>query len=110
MLKNREDKKLKIDTVKAYFDTHFVEKGWTCKKGEFKAVKVESLTGEVSNFNALSNDFMKTSIIMVRGKKRIGYELALKLVLWGQGARAGTEATFEIEELCDDGSDPNCGI
>jgi len=33
--------------VKTYFDTYFVEQEWTCKKGEFKAVKVESLTGEV---------------------------------------------------------------
>jgi len=34
---NREDKIIKIDIVKKYFDTHFVEKGWTCKKGEYKA-------------------------------------------------------------------------
>jgi len=47
---------------------------------------------------------------MVRGKKRIGYELAVKLVVWGQGSKAGSEATFEIEELCDDGGDPNCRL
>jgi hypothetical protein len=43
----REDKKLKIDVVKQTFTEHFVEKEWTCKKGEFKAIEVETLTGEV---------------------------------------------------------------
>jgi hypothetical protein len=44
----REDRKLKIDAVKASFQKMLVEAEWTCKKGEFKAKEVENLTGEVS--------------------------------------------------------------
>jgi len=43
-----------------------------------------------------------------RGKKRIGYELEVKLKLKGVpgGRWDGIECSIDIEELCDDGSDP----
>ena len=45
---------------------------------------------------------------MSRGKKRMGYELELKLKLKGlPGSKwEGLECAIELEELCDDGSDP----
>lgn len=43
----REDRKLKIDAVKASFQKMLVEDEWACMKGGFKATEVESLTGEV---------------------------------------------------------------
>lgn len=42
---------------------------------------------------------------MVRGKKRIGYELELKVSFTGVGGKSGNEFAFEVKELCDDGSD-----
>lgn len=45
---------------------------------------------------------------MVRGKKRIGYELEVKVTLTGvKGSRwEGIECSYEITDFCDDGSDP----
>jgi hypothetical protein len=45
---------------------------------------------------------------MSRGKKRMGYELELKVKLKGLlGTRwEGLECSVELEELCDDGSAP----
>lgn len=43
---------------------------------------------------------------MVRGKKRIGYELKLKLKFEGIKKMKGVEAEFKFKEICDDGSDP----
>ena len=43
---------------------------------------------------------------MSRGKKRIGYELEIKINFEGSGKLKGTELSIEILELCDDGSDP----
>lgn len=42
---------------------------------------------------------------MVRGKKRIGYELDLKIKFEGQERWDGLKCAIEIKELCDDGSD-----
>lgn len=43
---------------------------------------------------------------MSRGKKRMGYELEIKLKFKGQGKWEGIECAIEFKELCDDGSDP----
>lgn len=43
---------------------------------------------------------------MSRGKRRIGYELDLKLKFQGQDKHEGLECTIQISELCDDGSEP----
>ena len=45
---------------------------------------------------------------MSRGKKRMGYELELKLKLKGlPGSKwDGLECAIELEELCDDGGAP----
>ena len=45
---------------------------------------------------------------MVRGKRRIGYELELKIKFVGQGAYEGNECAIKLKEFCDDGSDPEC--
>ncbi len=42
---------------------------------------------------------------MVRGKKRLGYELDVKIKFDGQKKWAGLYCAIEIKELCDDGSD-----
>jgi len=47
---------------------------------------------------------------MSRGKKRIGYELELKISLKGLGKWKGLECAVELTELCDDGSDPESKI
>ena len=41
-----------------------------------------------------------------RGKKRMGYELEMKLKFKGQGRWEGLECAIEFTELCDDGDDP----
>lgn len=46
-LDDREDKKLKIDVVKQYFQTFLVDNEWLCKKGELRASELENLSGEV---------------------------------------------------------------
>ena len=43
---------------------------------------------------------------MSRGKKRMGYELELKVKFQGRGRWEGLEAAIELTELCDDGSEP----
>jgi len=43
---------------------------------------------------------------MSRGKKRMGYELELKLKFKGQEKWEGLECAIELSELCDDGGDP----
>lgn len=47
---------------------------------------------------------------MVRGKRRIGYELELKIKFVGQGVYEGSECALKMKEFCDDGSDPECRI
>ena len=47
---------------------------------------------------------------MVRGKRRIGYELELKVKFEGIGQYEGTECALKMKEFCDDGSDPECKI
>ena len=42
---------------------------------------------------------------MVRGKKRIGYELEFKLTLKGKGRWDGLEVAYQFNEFCDDGSE-----
>ncbi len=49
---------------------------------------------------------LQASVVMSRGKKRMGYELELKVKLAGRGRWEGLEASVELTELCDDGSDP----
>lgn len=43
---------------------------------------------------------------MSRGKKRMGYELEMKIKLKGKGRWEGLECAVEFTELCDDGDDP----
>ena len=93
----REDKKLNMDFVKEYFSKELVGSRWSCKKGELVATGIDSLTGE-------------GSVIMVRGKKRIGYELELKVKFEGTGRFEGSECAMKLKELCDDGSDPECRL
>ena len=47
---------------------------------------------------------------MIRGKKRIGYELEIKIKFVGQAFFEGCEVGLEMCEFCDDGSDPECRI
>lgn len=42
---------------------------------------------------------------MVRGKKRIGYELEFKLTLEGRGRWEGLQIAYDFKEFCDDGSE-----
>ncbi len=44
---------------------------------------------------------------MVRGKKRIGYELEMKVRFKGGEKFNGIEASIELSDFCDDGSDPD---
>ena len=50
----------------------------------------------------------EANIVTSRGKKRMGYELELKLKLKGlPGTRwEGLECAYDFEELCDDGDAP----
>ena len=57
------------------------------------ATAVETCTGEAN-------------VIVSRGKKRLGYELELKIKFAGQNMYEGAECAVKLEELCDDGSDP----
>ena len=43
---------------------------------------------------------------MSRGKKRIGYDLEIKVKFSGQGPKAGYECAMKLAEFCDDGSQP----
>jgi hypothetical protein len=43
-------------------------------------------------------------VVLVRGKKRIGYELEFKLTLKGKGRWEGLEVAYQFNEFCDDGS------
>ena len=43
---------------------------------------------------------------MSRGKKRMGYELEMKIKFKGKGRWEGLECAVEFTELCDDGDDP----
>ena len=43
---------------------------------------------------------------MSRGKKRIGYELELKVKFAGLDRWKGLDCAIELTDLCDDGSDP----
>lgn len=44
---------------------------------------------------------------MSRGKKRIGYELEMKVKMAAESGKwEGIECSIEMTELCDDGSDP----
>lgn len=45
-----------------------------------------------------------------RGKRRIGYELAVKLKLEGLKNYDGYSYAVSLEELCDDGSDPEANL
>ena len=65
-----EDKKLKMETLKQYFATYLVDSEWTCFKDQLVATEIETCTGEAS-------------IICSRGKKRMGYELELKVKFTG---------------------------
>lgn len=47
---------------------------------------------------------------MSRGKKRMGYELDIKIKFKGQEKYEGVECDIELKELCDDGSDPEYRI
>ncbi len=46
---------------------------------------------------------------MVRGKKRIGYELEFKISLEGVtgGKWDGLKCSFDFSDFCDDGSEPD---
>lgn len=43
---------------------------------------------------------------MVRGKKRIGYEIKIKLRFEGVNKMKGVEVEFKFKDICDDGSEP----
>ena len=48
----------------------------------------------------------QANIVVSRGKRRIGYELEMKLKFLGQEKHEGLECAIQINELCDDGSEP----
>ena len=84
-----------MDQVKKYLVEQQVE--ISDETGEAKAVlkDISTISGEAS-------------IAVIRGEPRMGYELNFKAVMHGV---AGTyledlEFTVEVEEFCDDGSDP----
>ncbi|CDW91631.1 uncharacterized protein loc101207721 [Stylonychia lemnae] len=92
-----EDKKLKIANVKKDFKKHLVDAAWKCKNGELQAIAIEELTGE-------------GSVIHSRGKRRIGYELEIKIKFRGLGKQEGLECAVKFTEFCDDGSDPEAQL
>ena len=59
----------------------------------FRIVEIEKCSGEAS-------------CVMVRGKKKLGYELKIKVRCEGSETHDNDEISIEIEDLCDDGSDP----
>lgn len=61
------------------------------------ATEIATCTGDVS-------------VICSRGKKRLGYELELKIKFVGQDAYEGSECAIKLTELCDDGSDPESKV
>ena len=75
------------------------------KRGELVFTGVENVKGEVRNYSLTP---IQANIVNSRGKKRMGYELELKLKLKGMlGSRwEGLECAFDFEELCDDGDAP----
>ena len=83
--------------MQEFFSKGLVATQWACKRGELVASAIDTLTGE-------------GSVIMVRGKKRIGYELELKIKFEGRGKYEGTECAIKLKDLCDDGSDPDCRL
>ena len=44
----REDKKLKIDKIKEYFQKLLIDSHWKCKQGELLVTNIETLSGEVT--------------------------------------------------------------
>ena len=99
----REDKKLKIDQVKYFFQKHLVEQQWQCKQGELVCSELETISGEVNCIDVIE---LQATLVQSRGKKRIGYELEVKLKFEGKGRWEGLECSVELSDLCDDGSDP----
>ena len=58
---------------------------------------------KITEFSSMKGE---SNFIMVRGKKKFGYELELKVSLEGQEEYEGCKCTVKVKELCDDGSDP----
>ena len=47
---------------------------------------------------------------MSRGKKRMGYELEMKIKFEGLAKWQGIQCAIDFKELCDDGSDPEYNL
>eukprot|EP00347_Sterkiella_histriomuscorum_P015547 403356622 len=92
-----EDKKLKMDVLKDQFSRHLVSTQWSSMDGQIQAIEIETLSGE-------------GSIITSRGKRRIGYELEIKIKFAGQDKYEGLECAVHLVDFCDDGSDPDTNL
>ena len=80
--------------MQKFFEQEFIDFDYQCFGDRLKAAKIENLSGEAS-------------IIVSRGKRKIGYELDLKVKFEGIGELAENEVSFSFSNLCDDGSDPD---
>lgn len=100
----REDKKLKTNILKEYFQKLLVDTKLPIKSGEVILSEIDTLTGEVKTSKQLSLH-LQASVVMVRGKKRMGYELEIKIKFKGAGAWEGIQGMLEYTEVCDDGSE-----
>jgi len=81
--------------LQSSFEKHLVESEYLFSTGYLKVLAFVSVTGEAS-------------LVTSRGKRRMGYELELKVKLGGLtgGDYEGAEALIKIIELCDDLSEP----
>lgn len=88
-----EDKKLKIDTIKKYLIDQKMVIGDSNRK--LMLTDIKTIKGEAS-------------IAVVRGQPRMGYELSITAELTGvEGTyMEGCTVDVEIEELCDDSTEP----
>ena len=87
----REDKKLKLDTIKSYLISQNVIFGDSNRK--LKLTGISKIEGEAS-------------IAVVRGNPRMGYDLSFTAELEGIEYLEGLTCSVEVEELCDDSAEP----
>jgi len=90
-----EDKKLSMKFLQSSFEKQLIETEYKFTTGYLKVSSFDSVTGEAS-------------LVTSRGKRRMGYELELKVKLEGSAGSdyEGAEALIKIIELCDDLSEP----
>ena len=90
-----------MEAIQQYFQKVLVEEEWKSMYGHLQAVDVETVKGEVRIFIVI---VLQASVVLSRGKKRIGYELEFKVRFEGIDKWDGVECAIELKEFCDDGS------